>query len=597
MHAGVGRVRAAQRMLALPWAPSVLVAVCYFGAAKLGFLLASSTKQVTAVWPPTGIALVTMLLHGRATWPGVFVGAFSVNLLNDEPWLTALGIAVGNTVGPGVGAGLLNRVAEFDPRISRARDALALVLFGAVCGMSITATNGVLWLAVGGLVEWRRFFSVWWVWWVGDAMGVLLVAPLLLTWISQPKPRWTRRQLIELTVLFALLVLVSRVLFFSALPMTYGVFPFAMWAALRFGQREAASAVFVIAVCAVWGVIHQQGPFAIGSQEQRLIYLALFLGVMANTVLMFAGTSEERRKAVEALNGARNELESRVHQRTSELASVNSDLSRVNRELARKGQQLAAKNEELETFVYVVSHDLRAPLVNLHGFAEELRASCADLQKLLEASDLPALLRADIERIMREGIDDSLKYVTTSSVKLQRLIDALLVLSRTGREQYTLERLDVNAIARSTLDVLRQTIERSGARVNIADLPDAHGDLTAVGQVFSNLIGNALKYSQPGRAGVIEVGGELAEDMSHYWVRDNGVGIHHSAQKRMFQAFARFHPQLASGEGMGLAIVKRVVERHGGKVWADSQEGVGTTFHLTLPRAQRGEGYSWRRTA
>ena len=114
-------------------------------------------------------------------------------------------------------------------------------------------------------------------------------------------------------------------------------------------------------------------------------------------------------------------------------------------------------------------------------------------------------------------------------------------------------------------------------------LPPALGDDTAIGQIFANLIGNALKYLQPGRPGVVEIGGETQDGMAHYWVRDNGAGIPASARSRLFSVFQRFHPKLASGEGMGLAIVKRVVERHGGKVWAEGQEGIGTTFHLTLP--------------
>jgi signal transduction histidine kinase len=119
--------------------------------------------------------------------------------------------------------------------------------------------------------------------------------------------------------------------------------------------------------------------------------------------------------------------------------------------------------------------------------------------------------------------------------------------------------------------------------VTVDALPGALGDVTAIGQVFSNLISNALKYQQPGRPGRIGIGGKYEDGVAHYWVRDNGVGIPASAEQRLFQVFQRFHPDLAPGEGMGLAIVKRIVERHGGKVWAEGEEGVGTTFNVTLP--------------
>ena len=188
-----------------------------------------------------------------------------------------------------------------------------------------------------------------------------------------------------------------------------------------------------------------------------------------------------------------------------------------------------------------------------------------------------------MRRIITDDIPGSLRFIRASTTKFQRLIDALLALSRSGRQDYASEAVDVQGIVSTTIDSLRQSITASGARVSSMHLPGAQGDATAIGQVFANLIGNALNYLQPGRPGVIEVGGEMRGDVSHYWVRDNGSGFPPSAQPRLFQVFQRFHPTLASGEGMGLAIVKRAVERHGGKVSVDSREGIGSTFHLTLP--------------
>jgi signal transduction histidine kinase len=208
------------------------------------------------------------------------------------------------------------------------------------------------------------------------------------------------------------------------------------------------------------------------------------------------------------------------------------------------------------------------------------------------------LLAKDVTRILHEDIDGSLHYVTASASKLQRLIDSLLMLSRTGRDDYELQRLHVPNLVHSTLDVLRRSIEQSGALIEVRELPDVHGDLTAIGQVFTNLISNALKYLQPGRPGLIEIGGEEQHaDMCHFWIRDNGAGLHPNAMRRIFQVFQRFHPELATGEGMGLAIVKRVVERHGGRAWVESQAGSGTTFHVTLPNARGRRTGSWRKIA
>jgi signal transduction histidine kinase len=553
------------------------VTLAYFLAARFGLSLAFTTRQVTAVWPPTGIAFAAYLLFGYRVWPGVFLGAFWVNAISNEPLLTAAGVAVGNTLAGIVGLCLLRRFVDLDKRLQRLRDVLGLVCFGAAIGCTVSATNGVANLALGGIVPWSSYGSVWWVWWAGDALGVLLVSPFLLTWIAQPRFSWRGRRLLEFTALFLALAVVSYVSLSGQLAQTntlfrleYTVFPFVIWAALRFGQREAATAVALISSAAIWGAIHERGPFALGTLDQRLVLLGVFMAATAVAALTLGAVTAERRNAERALEHARDELEARVHERTAELAAAN-------RELARR-------NEEVEAFVYIVSHDLRGPLVNLQGFSKELDTSCRELQEKLHTATPGRDMEESIRAILEQDIPGSLRFISASTTKFQRLIDALLTLSRYGRQEYRSEDIDVDALVGATLDSLKQSIDRAGAKVSVNALPTATGDATAIGQVFSNLIVNAVNFLRPGRPGLIEIGGEKEDTSSHYWVRDNGAGIPASAGRRIFQVFQRFHPELAQGEGMGLAIVKRIVERHGGKVWMESQVGVGTTFHLTLPR-------------
>jgi PAS domain S-box-containing protein len=306
---------------------------------------------------------------------------------------------------------------------------------------------------------------------------------------------------------------------------------------------------------------------------------------------------EERKMSEVRLLSFGHEMERRVAERTHALQVANDELvtARVRvleahnqlelrvSELAKANEELGRKNAEVESFVYVVSHDLRSPLVNLQGFSRELAISCEELRENLSPV-LPAMAdKTGIERILCEDIPGSLRYISASTSKFERLIDALLELSRHGRHVYRPEELNVRALVEATLDSMRTSIDASGARILVSALPNAHGDATAVGQVMANLIGNAVKYLQPGRPGLIEVGGQTEESMSHYWVRDNGAGLPVSSKARLFQVFQRFHPQLAAGEGMGLAVVKKIVERHGGRIWAEGEEGVGTAFHFTLP--------------
>ena len=554
----------------------IALALAYFAAARFGLSLAFSTKQVTALWPPTGIAVAALLLWGYRIWPGIYLGALAIDALVGDSFLVAAMIAVGNTLGPVSARFVLRRFVGFDNALASTRDVLGLIVFGGVLGMVIPASCGVAVLAFAGSIPWSAYGSNWWVWWVGDAMGVIVFAPLILSWATRPHPDWSRSRLVELCGIFGGLAIVSMVVLSGAFfqnstpfQLQYAIFPFIIWVSLRFGPRETTTAIALVIGFAVWGTTHDRGPFTTGDLDQRLILLEMFMAIASVTGYILSAVSNERTRAREALQRAHSELEHRVDQRTAELAAANA--------------VLAQRNEEVEAFVYIVSHDLRVPLVNLQGFSKELERSCRELEGILQTIPLPASSEQAIQAILEADIAGALRYISASTTKFQRLIDALLLLSRTGNQELRHETIDVRALVDTTILSLRQSIDSSGAEIVVDPVPPAVGDATAIGQVFSNLISNALKYLQPGRPGRLRIGGESTDTISHYWVSDNGVGIPASSQRRLFQVFQRFHPELAPGEGMGLAIVKRIVERHGGKVRAESEQGVGTTFHVTLP--------------
>jgi len=317
------------------------------------------------------------------------------------------------------------------------------------------------------------------------------------------------------------------------------------------------------------------------------------MAVLAVTALLLGALAVRRRHAEAGLREANEQLEQRVAQRTAELAAANTRLALTNAELERRSRELAQKNDEVENFVFIVSHDLRAPLVNIQGFSRELELSCEDLEKALDEVPLPAETALSLRAMIEDGIGGALRYIGASVSKLERLIAALLALSRTGQQSYRVEQLDVRRLVDSTIEGSRQAIRAAGANVRIGALPMAVGDMTAIGQVFSNLVDNALKYLKPGCPGEIEIAGAEEVAGPHYWVRDNGVGIPASAHPRLFHIFQRFHPEMAPGEGIGLAAVKRIIERHGGRIWVESAPGSGSTFHFTLlaPPITKGETY------
>ena len=291
-------------------ARAAIVAVLYFAAAKLGLSLASETRQVTAVFPPTGIALAVLLLFGPRLWPGVFAGAFLANATSSEAVATALGIALGNTAAALVGWYGLRRVFAFDERLGRARDGYALVAVAALTPL-VSATNGVATLALHGVVSWSTFWGVWRVWWVGDALGILLVCPVLLTWARRSRITEAPARPVELTILVGSCLFVSVVVFSSVLfvpgshyQLQYAVFPFIIWASLRLGRRVSATLVLGVSAVAIWGAVHGRGPFAAGSADERLVLLDLFMAVAAVTGLALSAATAEHRRAEARLHAS-----------------------------------------------------------------------------------------------------------------------------------------------------------------------------------------------------------------------------------------------------------------------------------------------------
>jgi PAS domain S-box-containing protein len=271
----------------------------------------------------------------------------------------------------------------------------------------------------------------------------------------------------------------------------------------------------------------------------------------------------ERKLAEEALRMARDELEQRVTERTAELE---------------------AANEEIRSFAYIVSHDLRAPLINLRGFAAELKRAARTINDHIA----PALLHLDensryeLGSALQEDIPEALDFINAAVSRMDRLTSAILSLSRLGRRELSLEPIEMNLLVRETLDSLAHQVEQSEAEVTLGELPTVTADRTAMEQIMGNLLANAVTYLVPGRPGHIDIRGERHELETLFHVCDNGRGIAAADLPKLFQPFSRLGEPVAPGEGMGLAYVQTLVRRHGGRITCESAPGVGTTFTFTI---------------
>jgi len=278
----------------------------YFVAGKLGLKLASLNASATAVWPCTGIALAAFLILGYRVWPAILSGAFLVNVTTAGSVATSIGVAVGNTLEGVVGCYLVNRFGGGRRALERAQDVFKFGLLAGMVSTTASATIGVTSLALGGFAQWAMYGAIWCTWWLGDAVGAVVVTPFVLLWRENPRMNWTRKQMIELAFLFSGLFLTGWIVFggrfHSALknyPLEYLCIPFLIWAAFRFGRRKAATAICVLAVIAAWGTVHGFGPFSRPSQNTSLLLLQSFMGIVSITTLALAAEITEHRRADE----------------------------------------------------------------------------------------------------------------------------------------------------------------------------------------------------------------------------------------------------------------------------------------------------------
>jgi PAS domain S-box-containing protein len=330
-----------------------LIATAYFAAGKLGLSLAFLNESATAVWPPTGIALASILLLGPAVWPGILLGAFLVNATTaGTPW-TAAGIAIGNTLEGLIGAQLVRRFASGSLALDRPHDVFRFSV-AALIATAISASIGLLTLTAGGLVPRGDRGAVWLTWWLGDVAGAMVVCPLLLLWVRRPMAQWRTRSAIEVLALALALVVVGAFVFAGwappALhnqPLEFACIPVLMWCAFRFGQRAVATAVFALSWIAIAGTLRGFGPFHRDSQNESLLLLQAFMAVTAVMMMAVSASVRLRKVAEEEARTLNRELELRVAARTAELRHANVELEREIGERTRVEEELRSSETRL----------------------------------------------------------------------------------------------------------------------------------------------------------------------------------------------------------------------------------------------------------
>ena len=665
---------------------SLLIAIVYFAAAELGLSLASVHENVTPVWPPTGIAIASLLIFGPRVLPGVFLGALAANLWTSIAIPSAIGIAVGNTLEAVLAWFLLQRSKRWRKSFDSVGDVMIFIVYAAVLATLVSATIGSLSVCFSDARQWQRFWSLWLTWWMGDGFGALIVAPLLLSWSKSRKI--DKQDIPEIASLFVLLLIVVLIVFagwfpgqVKTYPLAYLCLPCLLWAALRFDQRIVTSAIVLMAGLAVWGAKHGYGPFVQPSANVTLLLLTSFVGTASLMTLLIAAVTTERQRAEAekwrlgselALHRRRVEdivqhvpgvvweawgqpdaanqridfvsshVEKMVGYSAEEwLSTPNFWLSIVHpdvrdraaaeaaaifasgkggtsrfrwmhkdgREVWVEAQSIVVSDETGPVGMRGVTLDIspavkaeieRAELLDRESHARQQAEEASRLKEEFLATvshELRTPLNAVVgwSRLLRtgqldaDGTSHAVEVIERNAAAQRQIIEDLLDVSRivTGKLRISTQPTDLLLIIHASIDAVRPAAEAKEIKISThIEAPDliVRADSERLQQVLWNLLVNAVKFTPLG--GTIDVYLKQQGALAEIRIEDSGPGIPAEFLPRIFDRFSQADGSSTrkyGGLGLGLAIVRHLVELHGGTVAAANREEGGAVLTVRLP--------------
>jgi signal transduction histidine kinase len=528
-------------------AQMVLLFIAYFLTARVGLNLNAVNHFATLIWPPSGIALAVLFLYGYDLWPAVALAAFFVNLTIGAPPPVAIGIALGNTLQPLVGAYFLREYMGYSPMFSRLQDSFSFIVTAFVSTI-VAASVGSVSLYLGGMLTSTTFAPTWVTWWVGDSLGILIVGAFVVRWLHRPSFYKTKAEVVEGLLLFSSLIVISGLIFLTPLsslanvPLVYVLFIPLIWAALRTGPRGMTLALLLTSGVAIASLYFNGSSTPTIGGANELFLLQIFIGTIAVIFLLFASIVEERKEAVVTL---------RDH------------ISKLEEALLQIRTQDEAKNE----FIATLGHELRNPL-----------------SPIISSSELMAQTTA-------QPADPKLiEVIHSHALTMARLLDDLLDVTRISRKKFKLQKetVELQAVVRhssESVDALLKTHNHTLAISMPQDPILLSADPVRLEQIFTNLLFNAAKYTEPG--GRITVSIRSENDILHISIKDTGIGIEKDMLGRIFEPFVQApipRGRVGSGLGIGLSLTKRLVELHGGTIHAESDgTGMGSEFIVELP--------------
>ncbi|HTA83963.1 MAG TPA: MASE1 domain-containing protein [Bacteroidia bacterium] len=556
------------------------MALTYYLAARVGLLMELGNTNASPVWPPSGIAFTALILFGPELWEGIWLGAFIANVvvfnLNHvagQPviLLISAGIATGNTLEAVIGYYLLKKF-KCEHILHRSKD-FTLFFISVLLMCLVSSLIGPLMLSVFQIIPWNEYSNIWFTWWTGDVSGIIILTPALLAWWKPKRRKWNPISMVIVVFLFIVLGIYLEAVFGNWLPLwpnkakIFLIFFILTWCVFSMSQRQLAIVSLAISVFSIWSTIHLTGPFGERSVNESLISLQVFLCVISITMMFLSTTLNERRHIEDDLKETNATLELKITERTISLEKQKEELKKANDKLTEKAKELEDANKESRSFAHAVSHDLREPLRTIASYLQ--------------------LIEERYKNKLDADADIFIEFAVDGAKRMNTLIDDILMYSRIERSQGSFDDVDLNDIIVIVKNNLHTTILENNAKIIIKDkLPIVNADHSEMIQLFQNIIDNSIKYKG---AQIPEIN-ISATKQGKFWriaISDNGIGIAEEYYDRIFVIFQRLHTrEQYEGTGIGLAICKRIIEKHGGQIWIESKEGSGSTFYFTLGEAE-----------
>lgn len=552
----------------------ILFALLYYIAARLGYFLSFQDSTALPAWPPSGIAFALILLMGRATWPGITIGALIANVMaywntGELPAQTVISvsscIAIGHTLEALLGNFLVKRWIKDTYPFRNARNAFRF-LFVTLIMAAVGAGIGSLSMLLFGLTHETQMLQLFLSWWVGGVVGILLFTPFVLALVRGQRITFNLEKGIEISVFVLGIAGIYMLLQLDYMAETMGralpflILPFLLWLAFRFDLIIAITGVLMAALFSIYLTVNHTGPFVLTESPHSMLLLQVFIGVISISTIILSATVRERLTVQRELQSFNSNLETMVLDRTKELNEEIRTRRTAEEKLQKTNHELSKRNTELDNFVYSVSHDLRAPIASVLGLIN--------------------LARKDRDSKMK---DTYLDMIHGSALQQDHFIKEILDQSRNSRLDIRREEVFFEPLINETFNHLllvgsKEKVERV---ISVEQEKPFYSDNWRLKVILSNIISNSIRYRN-GKDPLIKVKIRVGDEKARVSIEDNGKGIAKEHLSNVFKMFYRATDD-GHGSGLGLYIVKEAVEKLNGSIKINSKVGEGTMVNLEIP--------------